>query len=133
MIKTSYKVFFAHKPWNSKIKYWPKIKYIVKGNFFFLLSLKWHSYTFIWNSLVIQDLKVKIIAHDLCKPRFNILLHTQSIVCATVDGQCLEYLVYITLTALLVLAHSLALICKSWRFLLDLNFVFIEQWFYIWL
>ena len=26
------------------------------------------------------------------------LLHTQSIVCATVDSQCLEYLGYITLT-----------------------------------
>ena len=25
------------------------------------------------------------------KPWFNILLHTQSIVCATVYGQCLEY------------------------------------------
>ena len=32
-------------------------------------------------------------------PRFNILLHTQSIVCATVDSQCLEYLGYITLVA----------------------------------
>ena len=31
------------------------------------------------------------------KPRFNILLHTQSIECATVDSQCLEYLGYITL------------------------------------
>ena len=31
------------------------------------------------------------------KPWFNILLHTQSIVCATVDSQCLEYLGYITL------------------------------------
>ena len=30
-------------------------------------------------------------------PWFNILLHTQSIVCATVLGQCLEYLGYITL------------------------------------
>ena len=30
-------------------------------------------------------------------PWFNILLHTQSIVCATVDSQCLEYLGYITL------------------------------------
>ena len=30
--------------------------------------------------------KVKIITHDL-KPWFNILLHTQSIVCATVDSQ----------------------------------------------
>ena len=28
-------------------------------------------------------------------PWFNILLHTQSIVCATVDSQCLEYLGYI--------------------------------------
>ena len=28
---------------------------------------------------------------------FNILLHTQSIVCATADSQCLEYLGYITL------------------------------------
>ena len=31
------------------------------------------------------------------KPWFNILLHTQSIVCATVDSQCLEYLGYIPL------------------------------------
>ena len=31
------------------------------------------------------------------KPLFNILLHTYSNVCATVEGQCLEYLVYITL------------------------------------
>ena len=30
-------------------------------------------------------------------PWSNILLHTQSIVCATVEGQCLEYLLYITL------------------------------------
>ena len=30
-------------------------------------------------------------------PWFNILLHTQSIVCATVDSHCLEYLGYITL------------------------------------
>ena len=33
------------------------------------------------------------------KPWFNILLHTQSIVCATVDSQCLEYLGYITLVS----------------------------------
>ena len=31
------------------------------------------------------------------KPWFNILLHTQSIVCATVKSQCLEYLVCIPL------------------------------------
>ena len=31
------------------------------------------------------------------KPWFQILLHTQSIVCATVDSQCLEYLGYKTL------------------------------------
>ena len=31
------------------------------------------------------------------KPWFNILLRTQSIVCATVYGKCLEYLGYITL------------------------------------
>ena len=30
-------------------------------------------------------------------PWFNILLHTQSIVCVTVSGQCLEYYVYSTL------------------------------------
>ena len=30
------------------------------------------------------------------KPWFDILLHTQSIVCATVAGQCLEYLGYIS-------------------------------------
>ena len=29
-----------------------------------------------------------------CKSWFNILLHTQSIVCATVSGQCLEYTWY---------------------------------------
>ena len=34
-------------------------------------------------------------------PWFNILLHTQSIVCATVDRQCLEYLGYITLVYIL--------------------------------
>ena len=38
-------------------------------------------------------LKVKIITHDLN----NDLLHTQSIVCAIVDNQCLEYLGYIIL------------------------------------
>ena len=32
------------------------------------------------------------------KPWFNILLHTQSIVRATVESQCLEYLGYKTLT-----------------------------------
>ena len=30
-------------------------------------------------------------------PWFDILLHTKSIVCATLDSQCLEYLGYITL------------------------------------
>ena len=30
-------------------------------------------------------------------PWFNILMHTQSVVYATVDSQCLEYLVHITL------------------------------------
>ena len=35
--------------------------------------------------------------NPLFKPWFNILLHTQSIVCATVDSWCLEYLGYITL------------------------------------
>ena len=30
-------------------------------------------------------------------PWFNILLHTQSIECATLDSQCLQYLGYITL------------------------------------
>ena len=34
---------------------------------------------------------MKRIAHDF-KPWFNILMHTQSIVCATVDSCCLEYL-----------------------------------------
>ena len=34
------------------------------------------------------------------KPGFNILLHTQSIVGATVDSHCLEYLGYITLFSL---------------------------------
>ena len=36
--------------------------------------------------------------NPLFKPWFNILLHTQPIVCATVDSQCLEYLGYITLS-----------------------------------
>ena len=35
--------------------------------------------------------------NPLFKPCFNILLHIQSIVCATVTGQCLEYLRCITL------------------------------------
>jgi hypothetical protein len=33
------------------------------------------------------------------KPWFDILLHTQTIVCATVDSQCLEYLGYIALVS----------------------------------
>ena len=33
---------------------------------------------------------------------FNISLHTQSIVCATVDSQCLKYLGYITLQNVLL-------------------------------
>ena len=41
---------------------------------------------------------MKEISHDSFKPRFNILLYTQSIVCATVQGQYLEYLGCITLT-----------------------------------
>ena len=36
---------------------------------------------------------MKIVTSDL----FYDLLHTQSIVCATVDSQCFEYLGYITL------------------------------------
>ena len=39
------------------------------------------------------------------KPWFNILLHTQSIVCATVDSQCLEDLGYITLGRVRNSAH----------------------------
>ena len=39
------------------------------------------------------------------KPWFNILLHTQSIVCASVDSQCLEYLGYITLGRVRNSAH----------------------------
>ena len=35
--------------------------------------------------------------NPIFKPWFNILLHKQSIVCATVDSQCLEYLEYIIL------------------------------------
>ena len=35
------------------------------------------------------------ITHDI--KIYNILLHPQLIVCATVKGQCLEYLGYITL------------------------------------
>ena len=44
------------------------------------------------------------------KPWFNILLHTQSIVCATVDSQCLEFLVYITLD--LCFQNILASLCQ---------------------
>ena len=41
------------------------------------------------------------------KPWFDILLHTQSIVCATVDSQFLEYLGYITLHwRCICVAHS---------------------------
>ena len=40
---------------------------------------------------------MKIIIHDLNKLWFDILLHTQSIVCVTVDSQCLDYMGYITL------------------------------------
>ena len=36
------------------------------------------------------------------KPWFNILLHAQSIMCATVDSQCLEYLGCITLALCLL-------------------------------
>ena len=39
------------------------------------------------------------------KPWFNILLHTKSIVCATIESQCLEYLGNITL-----------LVAQSWDF-----------------
>ena len=41
----------------------------------------------------------KNLKSETNNPWFNILLHTQSIVCATVDSQCLEYLGYITLGA----------------------------------
>ena len=44
---------------------------------------------------------MKIITYDLNHD----LLHTKSIVCATVDSQCLEYLGYITL---LLVLHSLS-------------------------
>ena len=40
---------------------------------------------------------MKKITHDLNHDLIYILLHTQSIVCATVDSQCLEYWAYITL------------------------------------
>ena len=36
----------------------------------------------------------KNLKSETNNPWFNILLHTQSIVCATVDSQCLEYLGY---------------------------------------
>ena len=43
------------------------------------------------------------------KPWFNILLHTESIVCETVKGQCLEHLGYITLTGYRVSAAKMYL------------------------
>ena len=49
------------------------------------------------------------------KPWFNILLHTQSIVCATVDSQCLEYLGCITLTELCGLLHNILDWRNEWR------------------
>ena len=55
------------------------------------------------------------------KPWFNILLHTQSIVIATVNSQCLEYLGYITLSPGLscnksdksqcIMMHQLHMVC----------------------
>ena len=41
---------------------------------------------------------MKIITHDLNHDLIFNCTHTQSIVCATVDSQCLDYLGYITLT-----------------------------------
>ena len=49
------------------------------------------------------------------KPWFNVLLHTQSIVCATVDSQCLEYLGYITLHA-----------CKKCVFLYKVTYIKVQ-------
>ena len=50
------------------------------------------------------------------KPLFNILLHTQSIVCATVDSHCLEYLGYITLKMIWICPlHFWDRYCKSLR------------------
>ena len=40
---------------------------------------------------------LKTLKSENNNPCFYILLHTQSIVCATVDSQCSEYLGYITL------------------------------------
>ena len=45
-----------------------------------------------------QIYQLKTTNKPWSKTWFNILLHTQSIVCATVDSQRLEYLGYITLT-----------------------------------
>ena len=51
---------------------------------------------------------------------FDILLHTQSIVCATVDSQCLEYLRYITLrrtkdiTKCILLSHNTDMMIRKW-------------------
>ena len=63
---------------------------------------------------------MKIITHGF-KPWFKILMHTQCIVCATVDGQCLEYLEYIILhrsnfvRALLLLICWIRLLKKVWK------------------
>ena len=54
--------------------------------------------------------KVKIINHDLNPGWFNILLRTQSIVCATLDSHCLEYLGYITLPSSLTDQKALGLV-----------------------
>ena len=47
-------------------------------------------------------------------PRFNILPHTQSAVCATVDSQCVEYLGHIALAVDLILSFFF----QNWFFFL---------------
>ena len=60
----------------------------------------------------------------MCDLIFIILLQTQSIVCATVDSQCLEYLGYINLGVTLINIY-LTITCKKWKcknFLINLIF-----------
>ena len=59
--------------------------------------------------------QAKNLKNENNKPWFDILLHTQSIVCATVDSQCFEYLGYITLGIVLNRVFAgCTLIFKSW-------------------
>ena len=48
-------------------------------------------------------------------PWFNVLLHTQSIVCAKVDSHCLEYLRCITLSLSCKFAEKHPHSCLLWK------------------